>query len=104
MAGEPPDGPESTPTGDQPAAPAGEESSGRAAFVAALRVRRNAKWGLAAGLALTAAVFVLFVLVPGSQRSPALYVGLGFVLALSTAGLVAFLLTLGRAVRLSRQL
>lgn len=104
MPGEPPDGPESTPTGDRPAGAGSDEPSGRAAFVAALRVRRNAKWGLAVGLALTVAVFVLFVLVPGSRRPPALYVALGFVLALSTAGLVAFLLTLGRAVRLSRQL
>ncbi|MFB6140989.1 MAG: hypothetical protein ABEJ26_11210 [Halosimplex sp.] len=78
--------------------------SGRAAFVAALRVRRNAKWGIAVGVALAAAAFVLFVVFPGVRRSPLLYVGLGFVLAMSTAGLVAFLLTLGRAVRLSRRL
>ena len=100
MADERPDGGE-TPleveqAGDRP-------ESGRAAFVSALRVRRNTKWGVAVGLAVTVAVFVLFV-VPGAQRSPAWYVALGFVLAMSTAGLVAFLLTLVRAVRLSRAL
>jgi len=79
-------------------------TSGRAAFVEALRVRRNAKWGAAVGFSFTAAVFVLFVLVPGAARSPLWYVGLGFVLALSMTGLVAFLLTLVRAVRLSREL
>lgn len=101
MAEERPDGGE-TPLGvdqgdDQPA-------SGRAAFVSALRVRRNTKWGVAVGLAFTIAVFVFFVVVPGAQRSTAWYVALGFVLALSTAGLVAFLLTLVRAIRLSREL
>ena len=101
MADERPDGGE-TPLeveqgGDRP-------ESGRAAFVSALRVRRNTKWGVAVGLAFTVAVFVFFVVVPGAQRSPAWYVALGFVLAMSTAGLVAFLLTLVRAVRLSRAL
>lgn len=92
------------PDGDAVPPEAADAESGKAAFVAALRVRRNAKLGLAAGLTLALAAFVLFVALPGSRRSPALYVGLGFVLALSTAGLVAFLLTLGRAIRLARQL
>ncbi|WP_436930104.1 DUF7536 family protein [Halosimplex halobium] len=105
MAGDRPDG-DAAPTEAADAVPAeaADADSGKAAFVAALRVRRNAKVGLAAGLALALAAFVLFVALPGSRRSPALYVGLGFVLAMSTAGLVAFLLTLGRAVRLSRRL
>lgn len=80
------------------------DASGRQAFVRALRVRRNAKWGLAAGVAFAALVFAFFVAVPGTYRSPLWYVALAFVLALSTAGLVAFLLTLGRAYRLSREL
>ncbi|WP_436908346.1 DUF7536 family protein [Halosimplex marinum] len=100
MASERPDGGESAADLDG----VDDAAGGRAAFVAALRVRRNARWGLAAGLALALAAFVLFVALPGSRRSPLLYVGLGFVLAMSTAGLVAFLLTLGRAVRLSRRL
>jgi len=78
--------------------------SGRAAFVSALRVRRNARWGVAVGLCFTVAVFVFFVVVPGAQRSPLWYIALGFVLVLSTAGLVAFLLTVVRAIRLSRRL
>lgn len=83
---------------------AGAEGSGTAAFIEALRVKRNAAWGVGVGVGFAALVFVFFVVVPGSYRSPLWYVGLGFVLALSTAGLVAFLLTLGRAIRLSRQL
>ena len=75
-----------------------------AAFMQALRVQRNAAVGLVVGLAFTLAVFVFFVVVPGTTRSPLYYVGLAAVLALSVAGLVAFCLTLGRAVRLSRQL
>jgi hypothetical protein len=70
----------------------------------ALRVSRNAKVGVAVGVAFALAVFVFFVVVPGTYRSPLWYVALGFVLAASTAGLVAFLLTVVRAVRLSREL
>lgn len=97
---------ESRPTPSPPSdALAGEQdASGRAAFVRALRVRRNATWGVAVGTAFTAAVFALFVVLPGAVRSPLWFLALAFVLALSTAGLVAFLLTLVRAYRLSREL
>jgi len=80
------------------------DASGRAAFVQALRVTRNAKVGMAVGVVFTLAVFVFFVVIPGTFRSPLWYVGLASVLALSVGGLVAFLLTLARAIRLSRQL
>lgn len=103
MAGDRPVGDES-PVSNQDTSPPGEAESGRSAFVEALRVRRNALWGVGVGLAFTVAVFVFFVVVPGAQRSTLWYVALAFVLALSTAGLVAFALTLARAVRLSRQL
>ena len=103
MAGDRPVGDES-PVSNQGTRPPDEAKSGRAAFVEALRVRRNALWGVAVGLAFTVAVFVFFVVVPGAQRSTLWYVALAFVLALSIAGLVASVLTLGRAVRLSREL
>lgn len=80
------------------------DAEGPAAFMQALEVARNAKWGGLVGAGVTLVVFVVFVVLPGTYRSPLWYVGLAFVLALSTAGLVAFLLTLVRAVRLSRQL
>ena len=80
------------------------EAEGPAAFMQALRVQRNAAVGLGVGLAFTLAVFVLFVVIPGTTRSPLYYVGLAAVLALSVAGLVAFCLTLVRVVHLSRQL
>jgi tetrahydromethanopterin S-methyltransferase subunit B len=80
------------------------DAEGPAAFVQALRVPRNAAVGAAVGVGFTALVFLVFVVLPGTTRSPLWYVGLGFVLALSVAGLVAFVLTLARAVRLSRTL
>jgi hypothetical protein len=84
--------------------PVDPDAEGPTAFMQALRVPRNAKVGAAVGVVFTLAVFLVFVVIPGSYRSPLWYVGLAFVLALSTAGLVAFLLTLVRAVRLSRSL
>jgi hypothetical protein len=80
------------------------DADGPSAFMQALRVGRNARWGVAVGVAVTLVVFVVFVVIPGTGRSSLWYVGLAFVLALSTAGLVATVLTLVRAVRLSRSL
>jgi len=77
---------------------------GRQAFVRALKVRRNAKLGVAVGVGFAALVFGVFVVAPATRRSPLWYVALGFVLAVSVAGGVAFCLTLLRAYRLSRQL
>lgn len=79
------------------------EPSGRAAFVRALNVRRNAKWGFAISLVVTLAVFGFFVVVPGTYRSPALYVALGFVLAVSLGGLTTAVFTLFSAIRLARE-
>lgn len=81
----------------------GTEPSGRAAFVRALNVRRNTRVGFAFGTLVAVAVFVFFVVIPGTYRSAALYVALGFVLAISLGGLVTALLTLVSAVRLARQ-
>lgn len=70
----------------------------------ALNVVRHAKIGAAVGVAFAVLVFVFFVVIPGSYRSPLWYLALGFVLAVSVAGFVAFLLTMTRAYRLSRDL
>jgi len=80
------------------------DAAGPRAFMQALRVGHNARLGVVVGATVTFVVFVLFVAIPGAGRSPLWYVSLGFVLALSTAGLVAAVLTLARAVRLSRDL
>jgi len=80
------------------------DADGPAAFMQALRVARYAKVGAVVGVGFTLVVFVFFVVIPGTTRSPLWYLGLAGVLALSVAGLVAFCLTLVRAVRLSRQL
>jgi len=80
------------------------DRSGKVVFMEALRVRRNAKIGAAVGLLFAAFVFVSFPGAYAPSRSTAWYVALGFVLMFSMAGLVAFFLTLGRAIRLSRDL
>lgn len=82
----------------------GGGADGPAAFMRALRVPRNAKWGLAIALAITAAVYYRYVFVPDTPRPELWYLSLAFVLALSLAGLIAFLLTIVTAVRLSRDL
>ncbi|PSQ18137.1 hypothetical protein BRD00_05770 [Halobacteriales archaeon QS_8_69_26] len=79
----------------------------------ALRVPRNAKVGAAVGLALAVLAYVVRVaelLGPfrGTQRYPVIgaegwFLVLAFVLATSTALLVAALLTAVRAARLARE-
>lgn len=90
--------------GREPGGSAERQSDGPAAFMRALRVPRNAKWGLAAAVAITAVVYYRYVFVPDTPRSELWYLSLAFVLALSLAGLIAFLLTLATAYRLSRDL
>lgn len=77
---------------------------GTAAFLAALRVRRNATLGFALGTLFAVAVFVFFVALPGSRRSPLLYVALAFVLAVGVGLLLTTVFTLGSAYRLARRL
>lgn len=80
---------------------------GRAALVRALNVRRNALLGFGIAALLTGAVFVRFVVVPGSlyarASSPLYYVALAFVLAASLGGLLAAVFTFGSAIRLIRE-
>ena len=85
-----------------------------AGLIDALQVRRNALVGVAAGVALAVLVYLVRVFelvgpVPGTQRYPVLgpegwFLVLGFVLASATALLVAGLLTLATAYRLTREL
>ena len=77
---------------------------GTAAFLQALHVERNAKLGFGIGVLFAIGVFVFFVAIPGSQRSPLLYVGLAFVLAVGTGLLLTTAFTLGSAYRLARRL
>ncbi|WP_420828707.1 DUF7536 family protein [Halomicrobium salinisoli] len=83
--------------------PERQPESGRAALVRALGVRRNAAWGFALAVAVTAAVFAFFVLIPGTQRPTAYYWALAFVLAISLGGLLTAAFTLVSAVRLARE-
>jgi len=81
-----------------------DDRSGKVVFMEALGVKRNAKIGAAVGLLFAAFVFVSFPGAYAPSRSTAWYIALAFVLMFSMGGLVAFFLTLGRAVRLSRDL
>lgn len=73
--------------------------SERAALVRALDVKRNAAWGFAFGVLIAVAVFVFFVVIPGTYRSATYYVMLGFVLAISLGGLFSAALTIRSAMR-----
>jgi hypothetical protein len=95
--------------GDSPVRPAVSstdgETSGRAVFVDALRVRQNAVRGFVAGILFTAAVFLVFVVLPaGIDRSMPYYLALAFVLALTVGGLATVVLIGLRAYRLSQEL
>jgi len=82
-----------------------EDSGGRAALVAALRVRRNAKRGLATGVLVAGVVFLRFVVLPsGTVRPTAYYGALAFVLAMAVAGLATAVFVAARAYRLTREL
>jgi hypothetical protein len=90
---------------DQTGAGAGADgTSGKAALLEALDVPRNARRGFAFGFVVTLAVFVFFVVVPGTTRSPLYYVALAFVLAAGLGGLATTVLTVRSAYRLSREL
>lgn len=92
-------------TGAGPGAGDGEggEGSGVGALVRALEVPRLAAWGFAIGLVLTVGTFGFFVVLPGAaDRSPLLYLGLGFVLALSLGLLLTMVFVAGSAYRLVR--
>jgi len=71
----------------------------------ALRVRRNAAIGFAAGVVVAGLLFVWFVVLPpDTVRSPLYYVALAFVLATAAGGLVTALLLGIRARRLAKEL
>jgi len=81
-----------------------EGASGKAAFVEALEVSRNARRGFGFGLVFTVAVFVFFVVIPGVTRSPLYYVMLAVVLAAGIGGIATMVLTMRTAYRLSKEL
>jgi len=80
-----------------------EDVGGRAALVEALNVPTNLKRGFAFGFLFAAAVFVFFVVIPGTYRSPALYVALWFVLAMGMGGLATTVLLIVSAYRLTKE-
>ena len=81
-----------------------DRPSGKAAFVEALEVPRNARLGFGFGLVFTIAVFVFFVVIPGTNRSQVYYLALAFVLAVGVGGIATTVLTARTAYRLSKEL
>jgi len=71
-------------------------------MVAALNVPRNAKLGFGLAALATAAILVLFVILPGTTRPTVLYGALAFVLTVSLGGLLTALFTVVSAVMLAR--
>lgn len=69
-----------------------------------LRIRRYTAMGFAIGGLVAAAVFVRFVLLPGTARSMGLYLGLALVLWVSIGLLATILLVAWRVRRLARAL
>lgn len=76
-------------------------SLGRA--LAAVGAKRNVAIGLLAGTALAAALFLVFVVPGETQEVWYLYLALAFVVAVTSGALVAILLTIGSAVRVSQE-
>ncbi len=72
--------------------------------MAALEVRRNAIISLIVGTVFTVAVFLFFVVIPGTAQQLSYLIALGFVLALTSAGSVLIVLTVYRTYVLSRDL
>jgi len=73
-------------------------ASSKAELMRTLKVRQNAKRGFAVGTVLAISIYVFFVLIPGANHSPVLYVTLGFVLAFSF-GALATVFFVGRTAR-----
>ena len=74
----------------------------------ALHVRRNAAIGLTTGAVLAILAYVYRVIVvdpaPGAESSPVLFAALAVTLAVSCAGFVTIVLTIGSAIRRARRL
>ena len=57
-----------------------------------LAVRRNAIRGFTAGALFAVALYVLFVVLPGSTFSPVFFVGLAFVVAMTSGAILTTIL------------
>lgn len=80
-------------------------TSGRARFLEALEVRKNAIRGFGFGLVVTVVVYLAFVVVPGAGLAASIwYLGLALSLALALGGLVTTILVAIRARRLATEL
>ena len=78
-------------------------ASSKAELMRTLEVRRNAKRGFAVGTAIAVAIYVFFVVIPGANHSPLLYLTLGFVLAFSFGAIATAILVGRTAMRVARE-
>ena len=78
-------------------------ASSKTELLRTLEVRRNARRGFAIGTLLAVAIYVFFVVIPGANHSPLLYVTLGFVLAFSFGALVTTIFVARTAMRVARE-
>ena len=84
-----------------------KQQSGRKAFLDALAVKRNAIWGFSFGFAVTALVYILFIVVLSGSFElvrGAYYLTLALSMALGVGGLTTAVLVALRARRLSKEL
>ena len=68
-----------------------------------LSVRRNAIRGFTAGALFAVALYVVFVVLPGSTFSPVLFVGLAFVVAMTSGAIVTAILVAITAYGVARR-
>ena len=68
-----------------------------------LAVRRNAIRGFTAGTLFAVALYVVFVLLPGSTFSPVFFVGLAFVVAATSGAIVTAVLVAVTAYDVARR-
>lgn len=68
-----------------------------------LAVRRNAIRGFTAGALFAAALYVVFVLLPGSTFSPIFFVALAFVVAMTSGAIVTAILVAITAYGVARR-
>lgn len=83
----------------------GDDKAQLVAFAKELGVERNVKWALALGAAFAALLYGVFVVIPDeTTQSPALYLGLAFVVFFATSLSLAIVFTLISAWRRTREL
>ncbi|MFB6201500.1 MAG: hypothetical protein ABEI98_05780 [Halorhabdus sp.] len=80
-----------------------EQSGGKARLLAALDVQQHARYGIAVGVIVAVATYLLFVAGHGPLVTQVLYLLLTVVLALATSAVVTTILVGAEAYKLARE-